>query len=323
MRTIVLLVVTLALALPALAQTEFNPGGVIQAPASVVTVISTPVTTTSQSAGTMRLSVEKVFNVPPLTAEQESAVREYLNKYAPNLTAENLAATANGLRLLIGIEQTHIPLTRRPGEIMADYQIVTQMLKYLRMYVNVPMIEFFLQPLPGLGQVARAERVSLPVYNCEFVKVSRELRFPEPQVCWYPNNQGLLVPSGPTGAQNSVSIVGITPDLTPLAWMWLWKQWQEKSQPCPKPNDGTCGPPPPGGVPSPPPGDAAQPGTPGSGSQGPGLGDGNGYTPLLPPPPGYGSGDAAPPGAGPLPPGPGQPPPAVPPPGQSPVTPAG
>lgn len=95
------------------------------------------------------------------------------------------------------------------------------------------------------------------------------------------------------------------------AWLTLFQMPDQQPRPKP-PNDGTCGPPPPGGVPSPPPGDAAMPGVPGSGAQGPGLGDGNGYTPLPAPPPGYGSGDAALPGAGPLPPGPGQSPSSAP-----------
>jgi len=196
----------------------------------------------------LQMPVQKVLDVPLLTLEQEAAVREYLNRYAPNLSRENLAATANGLRLLIGIQQTHVPLTRRPCEIMADYQIITQMLKYLRMYVKVPVAEFFLRPLPVLGEIARADRVSLSGGTCEFEKVSRELCVPAEQVGWFPNDLGMLVPSGPTGAQNSVNIAGMTPDMTPLAWLWLWKQWQNREQPCP-PELKVC---PPGTPPTPP-----------------------------------------------------------------------
>lgn len=170
MRGILIVVVLLALALPVLAQTEFNPG---ETPAPAITAVPTPlVTTILQSAGTTSQTVQHRTRVRPLTAEEENAVSAYLCKHRQGFTGDNYAATDNALHFLLGINQSHLPLTRTPAQYMADYQTFTQLLGLTDWWVDIPTPQLVIPPLGLLPAVNPSQSVQLTPVHLNLANVN-------------------------------------------------------------------------------------------------------------------------------------------------------
>lgn len=86
--------------------------------------------------GGVTVPVQKVLHQRQLTSHEVAAIETFMADH-PGLAGENVAATRNALKLLLVIGQSHLPLTRQPAAYLADYQTVTQLLKYLKLYVNL------------------------------------------------------------------------------------------------------------------------------------------------------------------------------------------
>lgn len=156
----------------------------------IVAVTATSVTVQSGfvSCGSIRLPVQKVLHPRALTVVEDRAVRTYMSdpsRACALRKAGNYEATEASIRLLLGIEQAHLPLAWRPKDYMSSAQIVWQMLKYLDTYVDVPVQPvqpaLILPPLmeaarpapapkfelcakvPGICDISRTERISVCV----------------------------------------------------------------------------------------------------------------------------------------------------------------
>lgn len=141
---------------------------------------------------TTKVEVQRQQQLRTLTAGEERAIAAYMAAYGPRMDAENRKALEASLRFLVAIDQSHVPLTRRPNDYLADYQIVTQMMNRVDWYVNVPVAESFRLPALGESVVVPTAPVKLaplaPVPTLSAVPlaltpVSLELTKPPALVC--------------------------------------------------------------------------------------------------------------------------------------------
>lgn len=103
------------------------------------------------TASAQRIEIERVpvrwrANPRSLTSVEEEAVRRYMREYGPRLSAGNRDALEAALRFLVGMEQSHVPLTRTPAMYLADYQSFTQTSVRIDKWVEIER-----QKLPPLG----------------------------------------------------------------------------------------------------------------------------------------------------------------------------
>lgn len=304
MRTRILITVMLVLALPALAQMEFNPGAV-----QTVAAVSTPATTV--------VTAEVHSYVPSrgLTAQDLEFLATVPNSSDPSSPVYGLRDAVRQLRQagVCDLPAGGVYIENTSADYWRMYQVWTAPYR-----VQIPIPEVPRLYIPPLGELPAVESTpALQLDRIEFEPEDVSAPAPSPPA---PAPRAATSPTGAVafgrpGDHQERVIGGVT---------WVDTPSRQPCEPPEPPDDGTCGPLPPGEkITPPPPPDAAVPGVPGSGPLGPGLGDGVGNTPLTTPTtPDYGSGDATLPVIEPLPPGPGQPAPAQPPSGESPVTPA-
>lgn len=172
----------------------------------------------------MKVPVQKVARPRPLTASEYEAVDDYLRRYAPKMSEVNVRSLRAGLPFLVGIDQSHVPLTRKPAEYLADYQTYTQLLERTEMYVWVPRQEFCLPEFKCSGSQGKLCLADIP--PCKEEVVPCQTACPAPA--------GALRISRP-GDREEANIAG--------AW-WGWGRMdrEHSDPPCPDPPDETCDP---------------------------------------------------------------------------------
>jgi len=316
MRNPLVVVVLLLVASLGLAQQNADPGAPSMAPANAMT----------QAAATIQLELQTVAQPRLTTKDEEVAIAEYVR--LRHLSQPYAETIVKGWRLFLGLGIWHYPLdmTKSPAYISSEYQRFTEENRQLkvRRYVNMPIqtpppTPDFALPLGEELQPQYQQPVAWqPKVNGVLPEI-KELR-PVVQRCPAPVGYAQTAGNGPMGRENNVSVQRIVPDLTPVAWMLLWKAMEHKPTP-PKPptppdNPPDCGPgnppvgpggddltnptnpcdpTPPGGTPG---GMTGVPdGYSGSGNIAPGNPSGPGGAPYNPPPPATpGQGGGSPPG---------------------------
>ena len=217
--------------------------------------VSTP--TSAQMDQGQRVPVQKILRIRPLVPAEDAAVAAYLQQHKVGLTSQNYAALENALRLLIGVDQTHVPLTRTPAQYMADCQTFTQLLGRTDWYVNLPPQQ------PAAPQVIErtVEReVPVQVVVPQIVTLPMPVVLPARQFIQPAGVTATWTPSAPVNVGQVV--VGTWQDIIALTVIY--------HQPvvCRTSPSGTC---PPGEAPPPP----SPPAAGGTAPPPPGNGDGN------------------------------------------------
>lgn len=87
-----------------------------------------------------QVEVQKVADLRDLMAEEVRAIDTEMAKYGSNMSEKNRQALRAAMEFLVRIDQSHLPLTRRPADYLADYQTFTQMLNRVKWYVNMPVV---------------------------------------------------------------------------------------------------------------------------------------------------------------------------------------
>jgi len=193
-----------------------------------------PVAQTDQTS--IRLPVQKVLQIRPLTAAEDAAVAAYIQQYKAGLTSQNYVALGNALRLLIGVDQTHVPLTRTPAQYMADYQTFTQLLGRTDWYVNLPIQQ---PPAPQIVERPVVQTITVPQI------ITVPVPIPARQFIQPAGVTSIWTPAMPVATGSTV--VGPWQDLVTATVVY---RPEPKSPPCkPGPPDETCDP----GGPQPPP----------------------------------------------------------------------
>lgn len=192
------------------------------------------------TCGSMKLQVQKVLHPRPLGFAEESAIIAYMAGHGDYLLhSGNYSATEKSIRLLLGIEQSHLPLTRKPAEYLSDAQIVWQMLLYLETYVRVPW--------PALGPCPQPQYKQPVGWQPKSNSVSPATK--DAPTCTMPSYHQ-TAGNGPMGGENHVSVQRIVPDLTPALWILMLRHLQrercERQQQCegdppPKPDPDDIG----------------------------------------------------------------------------------
>lgn len=90
-----------------------------------------------QYSSTARVSVQRVAQLRRLTVSECRAIDQYLYKYW-QISAHNRQSLRAALEFLVAIDQSHVPLTRKPAQYFADYQTFTQLYNRTDWYANVP-----------------------------------------------------------------------------------------------------------------------------------------------------------------------------------------
>ena len=214
-----------------------------------------------------RVPVQKVLRIRPFVPAEDAAVGTYLQQHKAGLSSQNYTALDNALRLLIGVDQTHIPLTRTPAQYMADYQTFTQLLGRTDWYVSLPS-----QPVPQITERTVTVERQVPV----MVPITQVVTIPQPVII--PSRQ-FIQPAGVASIWTPampVSTGQVTVgDWQDRVWLTVAHQPSPVCRTSVPPGDGTC---PPGVAPTPP----APPAAGGTVAPPPGDGGGN-PGPSIPP----------------------------------------
>jgi len=214
-----------------------------------------------------RVPVQKVLRIRPLVPAEDAAVAVYLQQHKAGLSTQNYTALENALRLLIGVDQTHIPLTRIPAQYLADYQTFTQLLGRTEWYVNLSVQQ---PPAPQVIERTTTVEREVPVQ----VVVPQIVTLPMPVVL--PSRQsiqpaGVIATWTPAAPVNIGQVtVGTWQDIVALTVIYHQPVVCRATTP-----GGTC---PPGVAPTPP----APPAAGGTVAPPPGDGGGN-PGPSIPP----------------------------------------